>query len=276
MNLNPNTMKTPLLFIALAFVLAFTSCKTTRQAATPKGPTNIIVGENSQTSLDWAGDYTGTLPCADCEGILTTITLNKDLTYKRATTYLGKTVTPFIETGKFTWEKGGSSIALTNTAASSPNRYLVHENKLVQLDMEGKVFTGKLADLYLLHKAAPATSNKALTDKKWKLVEMNGKPVKNNSTNGKDYFITLQAEGNKINGFAGCNNFFGTYELTQGNRISFSKMASTMMACPDMTTEQELFMILETVDNYTLGTTTLQLSKARMAPMATFELLPEQ
>lgn len=268
-------MKTPFLFIALAFGFAFTSCKTTKQTAQPKQPTNIIVGDNSQTSLDWSGDYTGTLPCADCEGILTTLTLNQDLTYKRATTYKGKTVTPIIETGKFIWEKGGSSIQLLSAGGSSPSRYLVHENKLVQLDMQGKVVTGPLADLYQLHKAASVTTDKALTGKKWKLVEMNGRALLKNSEDGRDYFILLDNDENRINGFAGCNNFFGNYELTEGNRVTFSKIASTMMACPDMNTEKELFQILETVDNYTLSSTTLQLNKARMAPLAKFELISE-
>ena len=36
---------------------------------------------NSQNALDWNGIYRGTLPGADCEGILTTITLQKDMLY---------------------------------------------------------------------------------------------------------------------------------------------------------------------------------------------------
>lgn len=152
-------MKNLAFILVLLISVAFTACKTQQKSTAPKTPSHIIVGDNSQTSLDWAGDYTGTLPCADCEGILTTITLNKDLTYKRATTHKGKTITPNIESGKFIWEKGGSSIQLLNTNISSPSRYLVHENKLVQLDMQGNVVTGELADLYLLHKAAPAAKD---------------------------------------------------------------------------------------------------------------------
>ncbi len=33
----------------------------------------MSTGDNSQNSLDWPGTYTGTLPCADCEGIKTEI-----------------------------------------------------------------------------------------------------------------------------------------------------------------------------------------------------------
>ncbi len=267
-------MKTRFLFIILASALAFASCKTTKQTAKPKETTHIIVGDNSQTSLDWAGVYTGTLPCADCEGILTTLTLNADLTYKLATTYIGKTITPFIETGKFAWDKGGSSITLQNKDNTRPHRYLVGENHLKRLSNEGGVITGSLADFYVLHKELSDYTDHDLIGKKWKLVEMNGRPVSN--TEGEQaYFIQLDIDENRIHGFAGCNNFFGTYELNEGLRVKFSQIGSTMMACPDMNTEKELFQILETVDNYTVRNKILELNKARMMPLARFELVKE-
>ncbi len=36
----------------------------------------------SQNSLDWAGVYEGVLPCADCPGIQTRLTLSRDETYE--------------------------------------------------------------------------------------------------------------------------------------------------------------------------------------------------
>ena len=45
-------------------------------------------GHNAQNSLDWAGTYEGTLPCADCPGIKTTITLKDDNTYTISEEYL--------------------------------------------------------------------------------------------------------------------------------------------------------------------------------------------
>jgi heat shock protein HslJ len=51
---------------------------------------------------------------------------------------------------------------------------------------------------------------------------------------------------------------------------------STLMACPDMETEQMLLGIFERVDNYSLSADgkTLSLNKARMAPLARFEAVP--
>ena len=39
---------------------------------------------NSMNSLDWAGKYEGTLPCADCEGIKYIVELKKDGTPKKS------------------------------------------------------------------------------------------------------------------------------------------------------------------------------------------------
>ncbi len=67
--------------------------------------------------------------------------------------------------------------------------------------------------------------------------------------------------------------FFGSCELKEGNRVTFSKMGSTMMACPNMATGNELFKVPETIDNSTTDGNSLQLNKARMAPLSRFELI---
>ena len=43
-----------------------------------------------------------------------------------------------------------------------------------------------------------------------------------------------------------------------------------MIACPDLETENELFKVLNTADNYYVKEDTLSLSKAGMATMAKF------
>ena len=57
----------------------------------------------SETALDWEGTYTGTLPCADCEGIKVTITLNKDQTFVSKDIYLGKEDGNTDSRGYFKW-----------------------------------------------------------------------------------------------------------------------------------------------------------------------------
>jgi uncharacterized lipoprotein NlpE involved in copper resistance len=109
-------------------------------------------GHNSKNALDWYGIYKGIVPCADCEGIDTEITLTKDMMFILKTKYLGKgDQTVFEKKGTFTWDATGAVISL-NDLKGSPNKYKVGENKLTQLDMEGKEISGTLAEKYILKK----------------------------------------------------------------------------------------------------------------------------
>jgi uncharacterized lipoprotein NlpE involved in copper resistance len=111
-----------------------------------------IDSHNSQNSLDWQGTYKGVTPCADCEGIETEIILNNDFSYTLKTKYLGKgDGKVFQEAGSFVWDKTGAIISLEGLKGS-PSQYKVGENRLIQLDMEGKVIEGDLAEKYVLTK----------------------------------------------------------------------------------------------------------------------------
>ena len=107
-----------------------------------------------------------------------------------------------------------------------------------------------------------------LVGKHWKLVELMGAPVENK--NGKEAFMVLSAQDNRVHGNYGCNNFTGSYKLEEGNRLSFSQMAGTMMMCPDMEVEQAFSEVLRLADNYNIVGDQLVLNRARMAPLARF------
>ena len=115
----------------------------------------------------------------------------------------------------------------------------------------------------------PATTE--LQETHWKLTELMSHPVVMNENMKKEIYIVLKKDGNSVHGFSGCNTIMGKFELKEGNRIAFSAMASTMMACPDMATESEFNKMLGTVDNYSINNGVLTLNKAKMAPMARFE-----
>lgn len=114
------------------------------------------------------------------------------------------------------------------------------------------------------------TATTSLEGTKWKLVELRGKPVSQTQM-GKDVYLQLDQKDHRISGFSGCNGFGGTYALKEGNRIELSQMMGTLMACPDLETETAFLEVLRTVDNYNHNGKTLQLNKARMAPLAKFE-----
>jgi uncharacterized lipoprotein NlpE involved in copper resistance len=97
----------------------------------------------------YEGTYVGNLPTASGMGMIVSITLEKD-TYSKKIEYIGKDGV-FETKGKYTLNKGGNTIILDGVT-DAPNKYLVAENSLIQLDMEGKRITGELADRYVLKK----------------------------------------------------------------------------------------------------------------------------
>lgn len=124
--------------------------------------------------------------------------------------------------------------------------------------------------------AAPATTQLASTDstglkeRYWKLIELNGKPVKPDSTFMKEPHVIFKQEKNEVHGNGGCNGFGGEYELKSPNRIKIERLVSTQMACPALDIENRFTKVLTTADNYYVKGDTLILNKARMAPLARF------
>jgi len=106
---------------------------------------------SSQNSLDWPGDYMGIVPCADCEGISTSLSLAADGTYHLQRQYLGRSDEIFETRSNFTWSADGSRIVLNNVDA--PNQYQVGEGRLFLLEMEGQRIEGALASLYALQRS---------------------------------------------------------------------------------------------------------------------------
>ncbi len=110
-----------------------------------------------------------------------------------------------------------------------------------------------------------------ITEKYWKLVTLEGQPVTMAPNQEKEIYFMLKTDENRVQGFAGCNTFNGSYTLEEGWRIKFSPLATTMMACPDVNVnESELFKVFELTDNYSLRGDTLSLNVGRRAPLAVF------
>lgn len=94
------------MLLAFAAVLFLLSCASTKRS----NP------HNRSTALDWAGVYTGTLPCVDCDGIVTTVKLYNN-TYEKETQYKGKGNQSFTESGSFVRDKSGNKITLKSGEA---------------------------------------------------------------------------------------------------------------------------------------------------------------
>lgn len=218
---------------------------------------------NSRNALDWAGTYRGVLPCADCEGIETVITIGEDGSFREHTRYLGKSEgqTDFFRQGTFDWSGDGSTVTL---AGESPHPYRVGENRITRLALDGSAISGTLAEHYVLTKVTPQ-----LTGWRWTLVELRGQPVTGLE---RAPFLVLNAAEKRAAGFGGCNSFSGGFVLDEAAlRLRFERMVSTLRACMSgMETEQALHQVLEMVDNYSLAGDQMSLNRARMAPLARF------
>lgn len=126
---------------------------------------------------------------------------------------------------------------------------------------------GKRSPLAIFRKAAPE-----VTGKYWKLKTLEGQEVKMSEDQEREIYFILEANTNRIKGFAGCNTFNGSYTLEEGNRIGFSQIATTLKACSDLpVNESEFLKVFELANNYTINGDTLSLNIGRRAPLAVFE-----
>lgn len=120
--------------------------------------------------------------------------------------------------------------------------------------------------------AADSSAQRDLAESDWILHTLEGHKVANdkNFTDEKIHF-TLSTQDSSVSGYTGCNRFHGSFTFEKGQRIRFSKMASTKMACPDNEiSESELLQVFELADNYSLYGDTLMLNVGRRAPLAVF------
>lgn len=112
---------------------------------------------NSMISVDWEGTYQGVLPCADCNGIQTSLILEKNGSFTLTKHYLGKSKSPENPiVGKFEWDSDKNRIHLMKKdKQGNPIRlesYFVGENQLFFLDQSGNRIKGALAEKYILKK----------------------------------------------------------------------------------------------------------------------------
>jgi copper homeostasis protein (lipoprotein) len=250
-------------FPLLGVVLLLAAC----QSAPPEQSTELAApdGHTSQMALDWAGEYRGVLPCADCEGIKTSLRLYTDGTYQYGRLYMGKSQEAFYEQGQFSWDAAGRAITLEGDASQ---QFQVGEGFVRKLDINGQPIVGNLAKKYELRLIQ---ADSLITNRYWKLVALNGLPVAMVTSWRREPHLIFNDQKNEAQGSGGCNSFFGSYQLERNMKLRFGMLAATKMYCVEvMATEQAFLEALEKTDSYHLNLRgdTLQLHRARMAPLA--------
>jgi putative lipoprotein len=125
----------------------------------------------------------------------------------------------------------------------------------------------------LLRKAGgtprPANGAAALDGTYWKLTHLGESPVPAFEPRREPHLV-LAKNQQRVSGAGGCNRIMGSYQL-EGDKLSFGKMAATMMACADgMDVEQVFLKALGQVAQFRLEGGELVLLDAQGATLAKF------
>ncbi|MDO4881529.1 MAG: copper resistance protein NlpE [Capnocytophaga sp.] len=95
----------------------------------------------------YVGTYEGVLPCADCEGLNVTLTINEDSFSSKESSDKGS----FENKGSVSFNAETGVLTLTGTDGMT-NLYKVKDNAVVMLDADGNEVMGELASHYVLTK----------------------------------------------------------------------------------------------------------------------------
>lgn len=102
----------------------------------------------------------------------------------------------------------------------------------------------------------PEAETSALSGKRWKLAEMEGRTFSGDAPN-----MEFDRDNNRVSGSSGCNRFMGTFQA-DGSRLTFSPMAGTRRACMDndMQRAETVFLkLLASTTHYKVSRNTLHL-----------------
>lgn len=152
-------------------------------------------------------------------------------------------------------------------AFTKATQWEVKGSNLYMMDKAGQVFATLTKPAMEAIPTTPANINyeAMLTDSRYTVKEIeDNKGI--SMLLGSGAFVKFDKVAGRISGNGGCNNFFGdaTIQFTTANAgtVRFSKLGSTMMACPNkLVEEQRLFKLLEQADAFEFTAGELQLKR---------------
>jgi heat shock protein HslJ len=111
-----------------------------------------------------------------------------------------------------------------------------------------------------------------LSNSSWQLTGIHNKQVMTSSM-GEGIFLTFEAFENQVSGFAGCNRFFGNYQVGENGTLTLNAIGSTKMMCRNMATETEFLNTIRMVNQYKITGQTLEFYQNETR-LATFTKIP--
>lgn len=175
-----------------------------------------LVANNKDPELarQVAAEYTGEVPCADCEAIEFRLNIKPDFTYESSKIYKGKSEEPFVESGNYAFT--ADSILVLMTATPGMNYFKIIPAGLGMLDLEGKEIVGALADKYKLAQMSPGGKMELMQ-------EAEGTP-------NPEFLMKLAGEG--IDFYARGNEPFWSLDLDFEKVFRFSTMDGDELNTP--------------------------------------------
>jgi len=112
-----------------------------------------------------------------------------------------------------------------------------------------KIKTGFLLGLAFMVTACPQKGEMLWKDTYWVLEEIQGESIKTDLEARPIYFHLPEGPDGKVEGFAGCNQFFGSCKVEKQN-MRLSRLAATKVMCPRIETERAFLSALEQTESY--------------------------
>jgi heat shock protein HslJ len=186
--------------------------------------------------LSAPASFEGDMPCADCPGLVEHVDLFDGGTFLQQLTYKERPPVP-PQSGRWLVSTDGAVLMLKGRDA--PELLAIRDDgSLKALDADGKPidspFPMTLARLPRFAPVGPKPdtrmpplTNAPLAGARWELSSLGADTAKAEHRP----FVIFAANGSAVTGFAGCNRLSGAY-VTDGARLSVSRLITTKMACP--------------------------------------------
>ncbi|MCX7768759.1 MAG: META domain-containing protein [Flavobacteriales bacterium] len=204
----------------------------------------------------YAGLYHAVIPSAECEGLFSLLRLSADYTYVLRVKKLGVSDSFLIEKGTFQWNPSKNLLTLSGKGPGS-NKFLFEKGNFVLLDPSGRRPEGDEAErASFIFYPFPMV----MKEIRWKLVEINGKPLPSEESYRQPPYIFFPVHENAVYGFDGCNAFRGQAKVNEKS-IEISDIVSTKVYCAQVTIDKSFIQNLQDSKSYSGNDTELTFLK---------------